>query len=174
MTTDDQELAGVLKRAFRRDDSQGGPSDDFQARVMASLPERGRWLLPAPLNQALRLLSVAAAVLAVAAVVIVLPLLTARPGTGPVSPKSSVGVGAGSPSLPSASLAHARIWDLEFDYPASWMFVGSPKEPTTLYGDSIMALGSVGMQEVVETCDYPSPVPGRPGRLDQVDRKSVV
>jgi hypothetical protein len=42
--------------AFRLD-AHDGPSDDFQRRVMASLPERGRWALPAPIKQALRVVS---------------------------------------------------------------------------------------------------------------------
>jgi len=164
MKTDDQELDHVLRRAFRLDDSHAGPSDDFQRRVMASLPERGRWAFPAPLKLALRVVSMAGVAVAVAAV-IVLPL-TNRPGSAPVLP-NPVGVEAGSPSAPATILAHARIWDLEFDYPASWVAVGSAEAPTTLYV-SILALGSVGTVEVVETCKYPSPDPGFSGHLDQV------
>jgi hypothetical protein len=165
MKTDDQELDDVLRRAFRLD-AHDGPSDDFQRRVMASLPERGRWALPAPIKQALRVVSAGVAV-AVAAVILVLAL-TNRPGSGPVSP-NSVGSGAGSPSAPAASsapatiLAHARIWDLEFDYPASWVAVGSAEAPALYL--SILALGSVGTEELVETCVYPSP---DPGHLDYV------
>lgn len=120
--------------------------------------ERGRWLLPAPLSQALPVVALVALMVTVAAVISVLP--TNRPGTAPV--------GAASPSLPSTSLPHARIWDLEFDYPASWTVVGSPEAPTTLYGRSFTALGSVGTAEVVETCDHPAPDPVFSGHLDEV------
>jgi hypothetical protein len=167
MKSDDQELEHVLRRAFRLDGSQAGPSGDFEARVLASLPERGRWLLPAPLNRGLRALELAAVVVIAAAAIVVLPLVN-RPGGAPVSPTNSVDVGGGSPSVPPTSLAHARIWDLGFDYPASWRVVGSPMAPTTLYGLSIAALGSVGTEEVVETCAYPSPRPGFSGHLGQV------
>lgn len=160
MKTDDQELDDILRRAFRLKDSHDGPSDDFQSRVMASLPERGRWAFPAPLKLALRVVSMAGVAVAVAAV-IVLPL-TNRPGSAPVLP-NPVGVGAGSPSVPATSVAHGRIWDLEFDYPASWKLVGSAEAPALYL--SILALGSVGTVELVETCDYPSP---DPGHLDYV------
>ena len=158
MKTDDQELDDILRRAFRLKDSHDGPSDDFQSRVMASLPERGRWAFPAPLKQALRVVSMAGVAVAVAAV-IVLPL-TNRPGSAPVLP-NPVGVGAGSPSVPATILAHARIWDLEFDYPASWAAVGSAEAPTLYL--AILALGSVGTVELVETCGYPSLDPGHVG-----------
>jgi hypothetical protein len=160
MKTDDQELDDILRRAFRLKDSHDGPSDDFQSRVMASLPERGRWAFPAPLKLALRVVSMAGVAVAVAAV-IVLPL-TNRPASAPVLP-NPVGVGAGSPSVPATSVAHGRIWDLEFDYPASWKLVGSAEAPALYL--SILALGSVGTVELVETCDYPSP---DPGHLDYV------
>lgn len=160
MKTDDQELDHFLRRAFRLQDSHDGPSDDFQSRVMASLPERGRWAFPAPLKLALRIVSMAGVAVAVAAV-IVLPL-TNRPASAPVLP-DPVGMGAGSPSVPATNLAHGRIWDLEFDYPASWKLVGSAEAPALYL--SILALGSVGTVELVETCDHPSP---DPGHLDYV------
>ena len=160
MKSDDQELDHLLRRAFRLQDPHDGPSDDFQSRVMASLPERGRWALPAPLKLALRIVSMAGVAVAVAAV-IVLPS-TNRPASAPVSP-DPVGMGAGSPSVPATSVAHGRIWDLEFDYPASWKFVGSAEAPALYL--SILALGSVGTVELVETCDHPSP---DPGHLDYV------
>lgn len=165
MKTDDQELDAILRRAFRLKDSHDGPSDDFQSRVMASLPERGRWAFPAPLKLALRVVSMAGVAVAVAAV-IVLPL-TNRPDSAPVLP-SSVGVEAGSPSARATILAHARIWDLEFDYPESWTVVGSAEAPSVFHGDSIMALGSVGTEAVVETCVYPSPETGLSGHVDHV------
>lgn len=160
MKSDDQELDHLLRRAFRLQDPHDGPSDDFQSRVMASLPERGRWAFPAPLKLALRIVSMAGVAVAVAAV-IVLPS-TNRPASAPVSP-DPVGMGAGSPSVPATSVAHGRIWDLEFDYPASWKFVGSAEAPALYL--SILALGSVGTVELVETCDHPSP---DPGHLDYV------
>lgn len=165
MTTD-QELEDALRRAFRQE-THHGPSDDFEARVMASLPERTRWALPVPFDRALRVVGLAGVVLTVAAITVVLAWMS-RPGGGPVLPGSSLGVGAGSPSLPAPALAHGRIWDLEFDYPESWRFVGSSKAPTTFYGSSMMALGSVGTTEVVERCAYPSPDPDLSGHMDQV------
>lgn len=166
MKTDDQELDHLLRRALRLADPHDGPSEDFQSRVMASLPERGRWALPAVLELGLPVVAIAVIAVTVAAVITVRPW-THSPGSPPVSP-SSAGEGIASPSVPAPAVAHGRIWDLEFDYPASWQLVGSAEPPTVFYGSSIMALGSVGTEAVVETCNYPSLGAGLSGRVDRV------
>lgn len=165
-------LEDRIRRAFALDDPNGRPRDDFHHLVLSQLSQRGRRRLPAFVASTLRAVFATGLAVAVGAIVVVAPLAN-RQTAAPSSPVGTTPVQATAqtplPTRSAAPLAHGKMWDLEFDYPASWVLAGG-NQPTTFYGSSMMALGSVGTSEVLETCAYPSPQPGFSGHLDQTCR----
>lgn len=60
------------------------------------------------------------------------------------------------------------IYDLRFRYPADWVVTKSESDPNGRAGSFLRALGSVGTNPVVETCDWPKVNTGFVGKLNQV------
>jgi hypothetical protein len=166
MKTSDGEFEQIVRRAFQRDEPVGRPGDEFERQIVASLPDRRHWAFPIVFMRTLGAVSIAAVVLIVGAVTIGRPSSNGGAGASTTLPATAESRSA-SVASPAASLLNGKMWDLAFDYPASWALAGGA-EPTAFYGSSLKALGSVGTQPALETCRYPTPAPGFSGHLDQV------
>ena len=168
MRADEQGFEDDLRRVLRAGGEPPPLSADFEPRVIALLPARRQPDgLPIPLEWA-----AGAAAVAVVATILVAAVV-GRLGAGPAgiggrsAAPAVIGTGAESPDASAPALVRGHIWDLAFDYPATWSLSGSAEAPTVFPARSMMALGSVGTSTVIETCDYPSPPPNHTGKLDQ-------